>query len=64
MKDADNKIVAIYQEDGPNQGLYVEDDEIFIKLMKLYQYGLNKRDIEEVFACLKTTARNDNCVKM
>lgn len=56
VKDADNKIVAIYQEDGPNQGLYVEDDEIFIKLMKLYQYGLNKRDIEEVFACLKTTA--------
>ena len=49
-------ILSIYQEDGPNKGIYVSDDEEFNKLVRQFNYGISQRGIDEVRATVKTYA--------
>ena len=49
-------ILSVYQDDGPNKGIYVSDDEEFNKLVRQFNYGISQKGIEEVRATVKTYA--------
>ena len=49
-------ILSVYQDDGPNKGIYVSDDEEFNKLVRQFNYGISQRGIDEVRATVKTYA--------
>ena len=56
-------ILSIYQEDGPNKGIYVSDDEEFNKLVRQFNYGISQKGIDEVRATVKTYApRVEPCI--
>ena len=41
-------ILAIYQQDGQNEGVYVCDDKALNRLIRQYNYSISGKDIEEV----------------
>ena len=57
-KNADSAydILSVYQEDGPNKGIYVNDDEEFNKLVRQFNYSISQKGIDEVRATVKTYA--------
>ena len=49
-------ILSVYQTDGPNAGIYVNDDEEFNRLVRQFNYEISQKEIEEVRAAVKTYA--------
>lgn len=54
--DSAYDILSVYQEDGPNKGIYVNDDEEFNKLVRQFNYSISQKGIDEVRATVKTYA--------
>jgi len=52
----DNNYVGIYQESGPDEGLYVGSDAVFTKLVITYKYDCSIKDIEEIRHFLENRA--------
>lgn len=46
--DMDYTLVAMYQENGDDEGIYVVSDELFSDLANEYCYGMNKREYEDL----------------
>ena len=60
--DRSYDLLAIYQTDGPDEGIYVSDEMIFHHLARQYCYTINKRELEEVLHILKNTVpRKTRC---
>lgn len=51
--DKTGKVLGLYQEDGPDKGIYVTNEEAFEKLADSYYALVSERDLQEMFACLK-----------
>lgn len=55
-------MLAIYQEDGPNKGIYSSDNEAFKRIAKLYNSKLTTNGLKEIMADLKSSAeRRTQC---
>lgn len=60
--DTDNDLLAIYQTDGDDEGIYVTSEEVFRKLARQYNYSLTKREFEEILLVLRDLApRKERC---
>lgn len=54
--------LCIYQEDGADEGIYVADERYIEKLARQYNYGLCKREFNEIIDILKQNApRKTRC---
>lgn len=51
--DPDYDLLAVYQKDGPDYGIYSTSEDDFKKLMLKYNYHLTTKDQKEVMARLK-----------
>lgn len=51
--DESYDILAIYEDDGPNKGIYVTSENAIGKLVRSFYYTASTRDIAEVIAILK-----------
>lgn len=54
--DTSYDLLAIYCDSGENEGIYVTDDKIFHNKIRLFNYNITKRGIEEVMFHLKDQA--------
>lgn len=62
--DRNYDLLAIYQPDGINAGLYVTDDETFRALIRKYNASISMKDITEVMIILRDEAKRDyRCTK-
>lgn len=52
----DGYILAMYQEDGENEGIYVTDEKLFSNLARQYSYTLTDKEFKEVMRNLKDKA--------
>ena len=43
--DRSNDLLGLYQSQGPNQGIYVIDDETIRSLIRQYNYTINSKEI-------------------
>lgn len=60
--DRERDILAIYQTDGENMGIYVEDDSVLYKTAKKFRYSLSDKDFNEVKQILNREApRKTRC---
>ena len=55
--DSGYDMLAIYQEAGPNEGVYSASTDIFHDLARSYHYGLTIRGFEEMMNALRGLAR-------
>lgn len=51
--DSDYALLGVYQEDGPNQGIYDTSDEAVRNLVREYNFSLSKNQIEEAASFLR-----------
>ena len=51
--DNDYDLLAIYQTDGPDKGIYVTSEDMFRKLARQYNYDITKKDFEEMMLALR-----------
>lgn len=57
-------LLAIYQETGPNQGIYMTDDEEFRNVIQQYNFTMRTRDFNETMAILRTLVpRKNRCLQ-
>ena len=54
--DTSYDLLALYQTDGYNKGIYVTDEKILQDIMSLYSYNISKKEMEEVLYKLKIKA--------
>ena len=54
--DPDYDLLGIYQESGPDEGLYATDDASFKRIVKLYNYSITKRELDDVMEMMKLEA--------
>ena len=54
--DKDFTLVALYQEDGVDEGIYVTSDEVFSDLVNKYCYGINEREFKDLMWHIKRMA--------
>lgn len=60
--DTSYDLLAIYQNDGPNEGIYVTEDEIFRQTAEQYNYSLTTREFNECMTRLRTLVpRMERC---
>lgn len=52
----DGYILAMYQEDGENEGIYVADEKLFSNLARQYSYTITDKEFKEVMRNLKDKA--------
>ena len=50
---SDFDLLAIYQEDGPNRGIYVTDTEAFRRIVKQYNYTITQQEFKECMVALR-----------
>ncbi|MCR5331839.1 MAG: DUF5906 domain-containing protein [Lachnospiraceae bacterium] len=55
-EDEDGCMAAIYQSNGPKEGLYRGDDAYFQKLVREFEYTANRSDVNEVINILEGKA--------
>ena len=53
--DTEYDLLCMYQEDGPNRGIYVTDEKAMLALARQYDVRMKKREFEEVLSHLETT---------
>ena len=51
--DASYDLLAIYQTDGPDEGIYVTNEQIFNNIARQYNYNLTTKDLKEILSILK-----------
>lgn len=51
--DPDCDLLAMYQPDGVDEGIYTFSDEVFRRLAREYNYGLTPKDFKETMFCLR-----------
>lgn len=49
-------LLAVYETDGPNKGIYVTSEERFRQLARQFNYSLTSKDFSEIMTNLKDTA--------
>lgn len=55
-------MLAIYQNDGPNKGIYVSDDNTFRQIMQQYNFSMNTKEFNEAMELLRTMVpRKQRC---
>ena len=55
-------LLAIYQTEGPNEGIYVTDEEVFREIARKYNYNLRNNDFNELMIALRDLVpRVDRC---
>lgn len=54
--DSDYAVLAIYQNEGDNRGLYVQDEGLLRDLAEQYNYNATLRDLQEFLVKLKDAA--------
>ena len=53
---AEGYILAMYQDDGENEGIYVTDEKLLSNLARQYSYTITDKELKEVKRCLKYKA--------
>lgn len=62
--DTEYDLLAIYQTDGKDKGIYVTSDEVFRSLARSYNYQLTKREFDEFMIALRDMVpRKYRCMK-
>ena len=56
--DPDYDMLAIYQDSGPDEGLYVTDENAIRRLIREYNHGITMKETEEVCQILKQYAEH------
>lgn len=51
--DTTYDLLAIYQSEGPDEGIYVTSDEVFRNLARSYNYRLTSREFNELMTALR-----------
>ena len=54
--DADNVLLGMYMDDGPNEGLYITNETEFRKIARKYKKSLTRKEMSEIFDILKEEA--------
>lgn len=54
--DPEYDLLAIYQETGPNEGLYVTDENVFKRIAREYCYTITSRELKDVIDFIKLAA--------
>lgn len=49
-------LLAVYETDGPNKGIYVTSEERFRQIARQYNYSLTSKDFTEIMTNLRDTA--------
>ena len=62
--DTEYDLLAIYQTDGPDEGIYVTSDEVFRNLARSYNYKMTKWEFSEFMLALRDMVpRKYRCLK-
>ena len=60
--DTSYDLLAIYQDSGPDEGIYVTNEPIFHNIIRQYNYNITNKEINEVMSILKDqTPRKTRC---
>ena len=51
--DSDYDLLAIYQTEGPDEGIYVTSEDTFRRLARRFNYSLSAREFDEVMLALR-----------
>lgn len=51
--DSEYDLLALYQTEGENEGIYVTDDESLRRLMREYNFGMSLLECKECASCLR-----------
>lgn len=63
LGDEDGSVIGVYQDSGPNRGLYDTSKTAFKKIICQYNYTAGKREIEEIRAGIPVWAKTvDRCL--
>lgn len=54
--DTAHDLLAIYQTEGYNKGIYITDENVFQDIMSKYSYNISKKDMDEVMHKIKIKA--------
>ena len=54
LSSSDNEVLALYQDKGPNKGIYLTDQDLFDDLARKYNYSLSTKDLKEVSQALRS----------
>lgn len=54
--DSSYDLLAIYQYDGVDKGIYVTNDQVLRNIARMYNYSISKREVEEIIDILKDNA--------
>ena len=54
--DSDYDLLAIYKEEGPDEGTYVTDDAEFKRIAHAYNYTISKRELDQVMMLISMYA--------
>ena len=54
--DQDGTLLAFYQQQGCNQGIYISSEEEFCGLFRAYNYQMSKHDLDEIMTTLRLMA--------
>ena len=61
--DADYDLLAIYKDSGPNEGIYVTNEDEFKKIAKKYNYSVTARELNDILEMIRIDApRVARCV--
>lgn len=61
--DAGYDLLAIYQPEGENAGIYVTDDDVFRRIANKYNYSITKKELDDILSFVMTEApRVDRCM--
>ena len=59
---SEKDMLSIYQNDGDNAGIYVEDETAFWRIVRNYNYGIKESEFKEVLQILRKAApRRKRC---
>lgn len=60
--DSSYDLLSIYQEHGPNEGIYVTNEQIFNNIARQYNYAITSRELSEIINILRDNApRTTRC---
>lgn len=59
--DSSYDLLAIYQSEGPDEGIYVTSDEVFRNLARSYNYQLTTREFNEFLTALRDMIPRKEC---
>lgn len=54
--DSSYDLLAIYQDSGDNEGIYITDDDAFKRIAKLYNYSITGRELSDVVEMINLDA--------